>query len=63
MNHNRESIGVKIDDGKSVVITGDTDYSRNLVGLARHADVLVAECAFPERKVKGHMNLETLHRV
>jgi ribonuclease BN (tRNA processing enzyme) len=63
MNHNRESIGVRIDDGKSVVITGDTDYSRNLVGLARHADVLVAECAFPERKVKGHMNLETLDRV
>jgi ribonuclease BN (tRNA processing enzyme) len=63
MNHNRESIGIRIDDGKCAAITGDTDYSRNLVNLARHADMLVAECAFPEKKVKGHMNLETLERV
>ncbi|HEY3278037.1 MAG TPA: ribonuclease Z [Syntrophorhabdaceae bacterium] len=64
MNHNRESIGVTlIVDGTRCVITGDTDYSSNLVSLARDAKLLIAECAFPEKKVKGHMNLETLKRV
>ena len=63
MKHNRESIGIRIGGTKSITFTGDTDYTRNLAGLARNTDVLVAECAFPERKVKGHMNLETLERI
>jgi len=61
--HNRESIGVRIGAGRSVTFTGDTDYSRSLVSLARDTDVLVAECSFPEKKVKGHLNTETLDRV
>jgi ribonuclease BN (tRNA processing enzyme) len=63
VNHNRESIGVKISKGKSIVFSGDTDYSTNLVALAGGADLLVAECAFPETKVKGHLNLATLERI
>jgi ribonuclease BN (tRNA processing enzyme) len=61
--HNRESIGVRIGDKKSITFTGDTDYSKSLVNLALNTDVLVAECAFPEKKVKGHMNLSVLDRV
>jgi ribonuclease BN (tRNA processing enzyme) len=63
MKHNRESIGVRIGVKESITFTGDTDYSRNLIDLARHTDVLVAECAFPEKKVKGHMNLAVLNKV
>ena len=61
--HNKESIGVRIGVDRSITFTGDTDYSGSLVNLARRTDVLVAECSFPEKKVKGHMNLETLDRV
>jgi ribonuclease BN (tRNA processing enzyme) len=63
VNHNRESIGVKISGPRNLVFTGDTDYSRNLVRLAERADLLVAECSFPERKVKGHLNLAALERI
>ena len=63
MNHNRESVGVSIEKKKRVVFSGDTDYSKNLIKLAHKADLLVAECSFPETKLKGHMNLEVLDRV
>ena len=64
VNHNSESIGISIvEKGKKVVFSGDTDYSRNLIKLAYKADLLVAECSFPERKVKGHMNLSVLKKV
>ncbi len=63
MNHNPESIGVRIGEGLSVTFSGDTDYTKRLGKLAFHTDLLVVECAFPEKKVKGHMNLATLERV
>jgi ribonuclease BN (tRNA processing enzyme) len=63
MNHNQESIGARISDGKSITFTGDTGYSRNLVALAHRTDLLVADCSFPERKAPGHMNLNALQRV
>ena len=63
VEHNDESIAVRIDQEKSVTFSGDTDYSRNLVRLASGTDLLVAECSFPEKKVKGHLNLVTLDRI
>lgn len=66
MNHRDESIGVRIEEahtgapGRSVVFSGDTDSTPALAELASGADLLVVECAFPERKVKGHLNLEAL---
>ncbi|MBA4418747.1 MAG: hypothetical protein C0392_12695 [Syntrophus sp. (in: bacteria)] len=63
VRHNRESIGIRIARNGSITFSGDTDYSKNLVSLARHTDLLIADCAFPEKKVKGHMNLNTLSRV
>jgi ribonuclease BN (tRNA processing enzyme) len=61
MNHREESIGIRVEEaGKSVVFSGDTDYTPALTDLAADADLLVVECAFPERKMKGHLNLETL---
>lgn len=64
VNHNKESVGIRIDkDGRSVVFSGDTDYSDNLIKLAKEADLFVVDCAFPERKVKGHLNLNMLEEI
>lgn len=63
VNHNSESIGVRIEGKKSVTFSGDTDYSRNLVKLAFGADLFIVECSFPERKVKGHLNLSVLEKI
>ena len=62
-NHNPESIALRIEEKRSIVFTGDTAYSKHLVDLARQTDVLVTECSFPERKVRGHLNLAALQRI
>lgn len=62
--HNRESTAFRIDkDGKSLVFTGDTGYSRGLIDLAKGSNLLVAECSFPIKEVKGHLSLKTLDRI
>lgn len=63
MIHNDESIGVRIDEQKSVAFSGDTDYTQNLIELAREIDLLIVECSFPDKKANGHLNLATLHKV
>jgi len=58
VEHNPESIAYRImsADGSTVVYSGDTDYSENLVELARDADLLICESAQPDSlKVKGHL--------
>jgi ribonuclease BN (tRNA processing enzyme) len=58
VKHNPESIAYRIAsaDGHSVVYSGDTDYSENLIELAKDADLLVCESALPDsRPVKGHL--------
>jgi ribonuclease BN (tRNA processing enzyme) len=66
-NHNPESIALRVTEGKRegkrIVFTGDTDFSKDLVALAEGADLMVSECSFPERKVKGHLNLADLQRI
>lgn len=64
VNHNRESMAIRLKEGdKVLVISGDTDFSKNLIRLARGCDLLIAECSFPERKVEGHMNLQVLSSI
>jgi len=63
MRHNRESIGIRIEETKSITFSGDTDYTKRLERLARETDLLVVECSFPERKVRGHLNLSLLERL
>jgi ribonuclease BN (tRNA processing enzyme) len=56
--HNEESIAYRITShgGKSVVYSGDTDFSDNLVTLSRDVDLLICESALPDDlKVKGHL--------
>jgi ribonuclease BN (tRNA processing enzyme) len=58
VEHNPESIAFRITSpaGRSMVYSGDTDFSENLVTLSKDADLLVCESAFPdELKVKGHL--------
>lgn len=56
--HTPESLAVRIDaeDGRSIVYSGDTDYSAGLVQLAMRADLFICECSCPEgMKVEGHL--------
>ena len=56
--HNPESLAYRVTgaDGKTVVYSGDTDYSEALIDLARGADLLICESAYPaELKVPGHL--------
>ena len=58
VEHNPESLACKITDreGKTIVYSGDTDFSDNLIDLARGADLLICEAAFPGAfKVPGHL--------
>ncbi len=66
MAHLPESVGYRIEweDGRSLVISGDTDYCENLVALASHTDLLVLECSFPdEKKVNGHLTPSLAGRI
>jgi ribonuclease BN (tRNA processing enzyme) len=55
--HRPESIAYRLDDeGGSFVYTGDTEYSKSVVELARGAHTMLVECSFPdESPVPGHL--------
>jgi ribonuclease BN (tRNA processing enzyme) len=56
--HRNESIAFRIEntDGISVVYSGDTDFSENLIRLAAGADILICESALPDHlKTEGHL--------
>jgi ribonuclease BN (tRNA processing enzyme) len=55
--HSENSIAYRFEDGeKSLVITGDCDYDRGIAELSKDADVLIADCSFPDAmKVAGHL--------
>ena len=58
VEHNPESIAYRITapGGRSVVYSGDTDYSENLIALSKGADLLICESALPDDyRVKGHL--------
>ena len=66
MVHLPESVGYRIEfkDGRTLTISGDTDYSRNLVELASEVDLLVLECSFPnDKKVEGHLTPSLAGRI
>jgi ribonuclease BN (tRNA processing enzyme) len=56
--HNEESIAYRITGagGHSAVYTGDTDYSETIIDLAKKTDLLICECALPDKlRVPGHL--------
>ncbi|MDI6686791.1 MAG: ribonuclease Z [Desulfobacterales bacterium] len=66
VEHNDESIAYRITGlgKKSVVYSGDTDFSDNLVDLAKNADILICESALPdELKAAGHLTPSLAGRI
>ncbi|MEE4261378.1 MAG: MBL fold metallo-hydrolase [Desulfobacteraceae bacterium] len=58
VEHNPESVAYRITGpgGHSVVYSGDTDYSENLIALSKDADLLICESALPDDyRMKGHL--------
>lgn len=56
--HAQESIAYRVEDerGRSVVYSGDTGFSEELIDLARDTDLLILECSFPDgQEVAGHL--------
>ncbi len=55
--HSFPSVSYRIEgNGVSLTVSGDTDYSEELVELAKGTDVLVCECSFPDgMKIAGHL--------
>lgn len=56
-NHHFPSLSYRINVGdKSITISGDSDFSEDLIELARGTNVLVCDTSFPdEMKHSGHM--------
>jgi ribonuclease BN (tRNA processing enzyme) len=56
--HSRDSIAYRFEqDGKSIVFTGDADYDQGLIELSKNADLLIADCSFPDTmKARGHLS-------
>jgi ribonuclease BN (tRNA processing enzyme) len=56
--HSGDSIAYRFEyGGKSIVFTGDADYDQGVIALAQNADLLIADCSFPESmKAKGHLS-------
>ncbi len=56
--HSANSIAYRLEyEGKAVVFTGDADYDQGLIDISIAADLLVADCSFPDAdKVKGHLS-------
>lgn len=58
VNHRPESVAIKIKSirNNSIVYSGDTDFSQNLIALASDTDLLICESAVPDSlKVPGHL--------
>lgn len=47
-------------DGKTVTYSGDTEWVDSLVPAARDADLFIAEAYFADKKMKYHLDLDSL---
>lgn len=66
LEHHGGGMGYRITtpEGKVAVYTGDTDYCPAAASLAKDADILMAECSFPdEMKMKGHLTPSSAARL
>ncbi len=58
VNHRPESIAIKITNinGSSLVYSGDTGYSENLITIASNTDLFICESAVPDHlEAPGHL--------
>jgi ribonuclease BN (tRNA processing enzyme) len=55
------SYGLRVQyGGRVIAYSGDTEWTDNLIELARGADLFVCECNFYDRQVPGHLDFQTL---
>jgi ribonuclease BN (tRNA processing enzyme) len=55
------SLALRIEcQGKIISYTGDTEWTGTLVPAAKGADLLIAEAYYFEKKIKFHLDLQTL---
>ncbi len=56
--HSEDSIAYRFErGGKAIVFTGDADYDQGIISFAQGADLLIADCSFPDaHKAKGHLS-------
>ncbi|MBI2656298.1 MBL fold metallo-hydrolase [Candidatus Woesearchaeota archaeon] len=52
-----KSIAYRIEHkNKSIVYTGDTEYCKETIEIAKNADVLITECSLPDNEeIEGHL--------
>ncbi len=54
-------LALRIDcGGKTIAYSGDTEWTASLLPAARDADLLIAEAYFFEKRVKYHLDFQTL---
>jgi len=55
--HTDSSVSYRIEhNNKSIVYSGDTDYSKEIIEISKNADLLVLECSFPDnKKMENHL--------
>jgi len=60
VKHNPESLAIRLEfEGKSLVYSGDTGYTENLIKLAEGADLLIVECSNPPGvRLEHHLSPE-----
>jgi ribonuclease BN (tRNA processing enzyme) len=63
--HRPESIAYRLESGdRAFVYTGDTEYSKSVVELARDADTMLIECSFPDdNPIPGHLTSSSVARI
>ncbi|MHA2230942.1 MAG: MBL fold metallo-hydrolase [Candidatus Hodarchaeales archaeon] len=49
-------------DGKTLAVTGDTEWNDNIATLADDADLLIIECSFFNSDIPGHLSYKSLER-
>ena len=66
VKHLENSVAYRIEskEGKTLVYSGDTDYCKSIVSLAKDVDVLLLECSYPKHiRVEGHLNATLAGRI
>ncbi len=55
--HTDASVSYRIEySNKSMVYSGDTDYSNEIIKLSKNAGLLILECSYPDgKKASGHL--------
>jgi ribonuclease BN (tRNA processing enzyme) len=63
--HTENSFAYRISsEGKSLVLSGDTGYSEDLVEFSRDADLLLCECSFrDDMEISGHLTPRLAGRI